>query len=149
VDAPFYTLKVVHFAAAATWFGHKMLIPGDCRRSVEARGDVAKALITRIERAEKVGIGSGVLTLLSGVALIFLLGGFGAMPWRIHLGLALVLVSFAVGGLGAAPGWARAKKGIEAEDWDEARAGVRRLSVAMNVEQLIWFVVLIVMVVRI
>jgi hypothetical protein len=55
-------LTVVHIAIAAAWFGHKLLIPGDIRRSAAAVDAQAEAFLIRLRRAERFGILTGLGT---------------------------------------------------------------------------------------
>lgn len=96
----------------------------------------------RIERAERLGIVSDLITLVTGVAMIFLVfGGFGGAPVRIHIGLGLVVMMFGIGGMVAAPGWREVKGGVEAANVERALVGARRLRAGLYIEQVIWVVV--------
>ncbi len=105
-------LKVVHIAAAAIWLGHKILIPRDVRRSIRDPASV-QSFFSRMKRAERLGIGSGVVTLLSGVGLVQLVWGLTKAPWRIYVGLVAVLAMFVVGAVLARPAWNRIEFGAE------------------------------------
>lgn len=64
-------LLVVHIASAAVWFGHKLPIPRDIRVSLGAGGEAATVMVQRLTATARLGIGSAVLTVLSGVALLW------------------------------------------------------------------------------
>ena len=107
--------KIIHVAFAAAWFGHKLLVPRDIRASIHSRHE-HMGLIQRIVRAERVGIVSGVGTLVSGIGLIVLTTGVAEAPLRIWLGLAAVLAMFVVGAVVARPAWRDVRGGLEAND---------------------------------
>lgn len=144
----FDALKILHIIAISSWFGHKLLVPADIRRSLQGDPQAARDLVGRVERAARIGIGSGLVTIASGVALVLTLGGFGVMPVRIHMALALVIVMFVLGGTLARPSWSRARKAIAGGDLDGARAAADRLIIVIVVEQALWLIVLVLMVVR-
>ena len=143
-----YIAKMIHIVAAAVWFGHKILLPRDLRSSLQAGGDQARGLIPRIERAERLGMASGLLTLFSGFAMILLSGGFAAMPLRIYIGMSLVIVMFLLGAIIARPAWSQVKRGIETEELEASRFGARRLIRVFVIEQSLWAAVLVTMVVK-
>jgi hypothetical protein len=60
-------LLVVHIAAAAAWFGHKLLIPGDIARPSAPDRQAASDMVVRVGRAARSGIGSALVTVLSGI----------------------------------------------------------------------------------
>jgi hypothetical protein len=141
-----YTVLVLHIASAAAWFGHKLLVPADLRRSLSGAA-VAEGLLSRVEAAQRLGIGSGLATLTTGLVLIHLSGGFGEMPLRIHLGLALVIVMFVLGATLARPAWNRVRAAIP-DNLGEARKSARVLAGVLIVEQVLWLAALGTMVVK-
>lgn len=141
-------LTVVHIACAATWFGHKLLLPRDLRDSFGKSVELAQAAVERMNRAEKIGIGSALGTLATGLAMIFTMGGFALMPVRIHIGLALAIAIFVVGGTLGRPAGIRIREAVAANDLESARSSARRLTMVFGIEQLLWTIILVLMVVK-
>lgn len=133
--------KIIHIAFAAAWFGHKLLIPRDVRVSVHER-EARMAMVGRIQRAQRLGIISGVGTVLTGVGLILLTTGFADAPVRIYFGLAAALGIFVIGALVARPAWADIASGIESDDVPRAAAAVKPFSSALVIENFLWIVAL-------
>ena len=137
-------LKMVHVVVAAAWFGHKLLVPFDLRDAVLQRID--PAFVARIERAQNLGIASGLATLASGLSLLFWIGPGEVRP-AIHIGLVVAVAMFVVGAVVARPAWSLVKRGIESDDPESVRAGAARLSGALGLESALWVVVLATMLV--
>ena len=133
--------KILHIAFAAAWFGHKLLIPRDVRQSVHDMAD-GDGLIRRMKRAERLGIGSGLGTLLTGIGLILLTVGFADTPIETYVGLAAVIAMFVVGAAVGRPAWNRIKASIEAGDAPGAAAGIKPFSRALALENLLWILAL-------
>ena len=134
-------LKIIHIVAAAVWFGHKVLIPGDVRASIRDTTGSA-ALILRMKRAERAGIASGLVTVASGVGLIHLVFGFANAPLRIYIGLAAALAMFVIGATVARPAWQQITVGLEQGDTPGAAAGVGPFNRALVLENLLWVLAL-------
>ncbi|HKY64028.1 MAG TPA: hypothetical protein VJR29_11470 [bacterium] len=92
-----FVVKIFHLAAMALWFGAAFSTPADVRRTLASPGSDIPALLQRLRLTAKIMNGSGLATLITGLILVQLLGGFAAVPLRIHLGLALTLLIFVVG----------------------------------------------------
>jgi len=134
-------LKIAHVAFAAAWFGHKLLIPRDIHHSIR---DIEGAgqFFGRMKRAERFGITAGVLTVASGLGLMYLDSGFMDAPFRIYLGLGAALAMFVVGAFVARPSWKVIEAGLSEEDPVHASAGVLRLRQAFMLENLLWLLAL-------
>jgi hypothetical protein len=133
-------LKIAHIAVAAAWFGHKLLIPSDIRESI--RASAGELSVQRLKRAERLGVVSGLLTLLSGLALIYLTTGFGDAPLRIYVGLGAVLAMFVVGAVSGRPASKQIKAGLLEGDAVMASAAEPRLRRALGLENLLWVLAL-------
>ena len=134
-------VKILHILFAAAWFGHKILIPRDVRQTVHGKTG-GPALIQRMARAERLGIVSGLATVLTGVGLILLGPGFADTPLQIYFGLAAALGMFVVGATIARPAWKEIQAGIEESDQPRAAAGVKPFARALLVENILWIVAL-------
>ena len=130
-------LKILHVLAAAIWFGHKLLIPGDVRTSIKDLSGSAM-FVDRMKRAERLGIASGLVTVLSGLALTYLVWGLTGAPIRINLGLAAALGMFIVGATVARPAWRRIRSGIERGNAPSAASGIGPSTRALALENLLW-----------
>jgi hypothetical protein len=134
-------LKILHISAAAIWLGHKILIPGDVRASIRNHSAV-EPFLRRMKRAERLGIGSGLVTLLSGVGLAQLVWGLTEAPWRIYVGLAAALAMFVVGATMARPAWDRIESGLRSADLPVAASGEGKFARALALENMLWLVAL-------
>lgn len=133
-------LLVVHIAAAGAWFGHKLTIPADIRRSIAAGGDVAVGMVERMKVNARLGISSAVVTVASGVGLLAVAGW--QAPVVLGLGIMAALAAIAVGGVAARPAWAGLETAVDAGDLTLAAAFGRRFSRTVNVENLLWITAL-------
>ena len=133
--------NILHVTFAAAWFGHKLLIPRDLRQSIHSRHE-HMGLIQRVVRAERLGVISGLGTLVTGMALIILTSGFAQTPLRIWLGLAAVIAMFMVGALLVTPAWRDVRSGLEANDLPHAVSRVGSLIGALRLEGLLWVLAL-------
>lgn len=133
--------NILHVTFAATWFGHRLLIPRDLRQSIHSRQE-HMGLIQRVVRAERVGMVSGLGTLATGIALIVLTTGFADAPLRIWLGLAAVIAMIMVGALVGSPAWREVRAGLEANDLPRAVSRVGALIRALRLEGLLWILAL-------
>src|SRR5947209_6114174 len=86
-------LLAVHLLAATCWFGPKLFW---ARRLKTALGsaEAAKTVVPAIGRELTFATIAALLVIATGLALIFVHGGFKAVPHRIHAGLGITLVAF-------------------------------------------------------
>jgi hypothetical protein len=140
------TLTVVHIAAAAAWFGHKLLIPGDVHASIRDV-DGAPRFVSRIGRARRLGTVAGVVTIGTGIWLVYEVFGFADTPIRIWVGLGSALAIFVVAFVIARPAWKRIRSGMEDRDPASAASGVVRFRQALMLENFLWVLALVTMVV--
>ncbi len=94
----YLSIRFLHIVFMATWIGALLFLSGDVRRSLAEPAAHLQLLRARLIGATRLAGASALLTVGTGIALIFLLGGFGAVPPAIHLGLLLGLAMMAVGG---------------------------------------------------
>ncbi|NND01316.1 MAG: hypothetical protein HKN91_00880 [Acidimicrobiia bacterium] len=134
-------LKIVHVTVAAVWLGHKVLVPFDLR-TVAAAGPESGDAVAKVEMASRIGQTSGLLTFFSGLALIYAVGGFGAVPSGIYVGAGIVIVMFVVGATVARPAWLGVKRSFDVGDTVGARQAAGRLNTALLVEGVLWVVAL-------
>ena len=141
-------LRLVHIAAMAAWFAPIVFVAGDARRTIEAGGDLA-GLRVRMGRGGAMAAGSGIVTVLTGVALIFAMGGFGAVPVPIHIGLTLGVVMWLFGAIGIGGTVRKLDAAIAAgSSKDQLLPFARRLSMLTGIFHLLWLTILALMVFR-
>jgi hypothetical protein len=142
-----HILLFFHIAFAATWFGTGLTLPGDIRRTLALGAPHFDPLVARVKRVSAIASGAGVLTILSGLAVIFAMGGFGEVPSAIDVGLAVSLLMVVVAVVGIARPWnemvAKAAQGTDPKDLLPL-AG--RVSMGAGIFQLLWAVALATMV---
>ena len=139
--------RVVHVIVAAAWFGHKLLIPADLRNATLRMAGPDPQLVSRVRRAQRLGVLTGLGTLASGALLVALIGQ-DAVPFRIYVGLGLVLVMFLVGSIMARPAWSALRVSVEEGIRTDATSAGRRLGRALNIESTLWVLALITMIVE-
>jgi hypothetical protein len=137
-------VRILHVGVAAAWFGHKLLIPADISRSLSDERQTARSLLPRLERAERLGIVTGVGTLATGALLVGMIGPdlVGVGVW---VGLILVLVAIGTGAIVARPASIRLRAAVRSGDLHSARRAGRRLSQVLTVESVLWSASLIAM----
>src|SRR5580704_5366906 len=142
-----FSARLIHIFSIAVWFGPKLLVPADLRGAIRDGSMAFEASIRRVNLVQKVAITASMVALASGLTMIFLRGGFSMVDHRIHLGLGLTLLLFALGAFGVDKAWKRLRDGMRAgKPAPELLQLERRLSYVMTAENGIWFVVLILMV---
>jgi hypothetical protein len=92
-----FLLKIFHIAAASIWIGGGLNAPRDIRRTLPLGQPYVSELMPRLRAIAQLMNVSALATLLSGIAIVFAVGGFGRVPHRIHVGLALTLLAFVAG----------------------------------------------------
>lgn len=139
-------LTILHIAIAAAWFGHKLLIPGDIRASAAARAGEATPFLTRLQRAERLGIVTGMGTLLSGAALWWVVG-FDAVGSGVWIGASLVVAAILIGATMGRPAAQNLRRAVESGDRVKATVAGRKLNRVLGIESLLWLGALTAMVV--
>jgi hypothetical protein len=131
------TLKIIHIALAAAWFGHKLLIPGDIRASIRSHKEDARGLLNRLKRAETLGIATGLGTLVAGAALAYAVDA-STVGYGVWIGATLVVAAISVGALFARPVSTRLRTAITSGDRVAATVAGNRLNRLLGVEALLW-----------
>ncbi len=141
-------LLALHVLGAATWFGPRLFWPRRLRGALETM-DAAKAALASIGRELNVTAGAAVLTIATGLGIVFLHGGFGAVSPRIHAGLGLTLMAF-FGGLALElPALARIRAAVDRSALGEASPHVKRVVMGAMLEHTCWLATLVLMVWRV
>ncbi len=139
-------LLVLHITAAAVWLGHKALIPFDLKKSLSPQPAVFIGLLDRLKVAEQLAQGSAVLTLVSGLLLVWLRGGFAAVSGGVQIDLGIVVLMFVLGALFGRPVSIRLRVALAGQDAEAARNEGRSLSELLTVESALWVAALATMV---
>lgn len=136
----YQALLVLHLLLAATWFGTRLGVGGRLRRGLERGGTAALEAIADAARQQRWALAAGVLTLATGLGLLFLLGGFRGSPPRLHIGLGLTLLALIAELALVYP--ALRRLGVPAQ----AAAGRKRVAVGSGIVHLLWVATLVAMV---
>lgn len=131
------TLKILHIALAAAWFGHKLLVPGDIRASLHASGEDTVGFLDRLRRAERLGIITGLGTLLAGIALAYAVDA-STVGYGVWIGATLVVVAIGLGVVAAMPASKRLRLAVTAGDRVAAVVNGNRLNRILALESLLW-----------
>lgn len=137
-------LLIIHIGAAAAWFGHKLTVPREIRTSLVAGGDVAEAMVHRLSITARLGISSAVVTVLSGVGLLWNAGWTASAV--LGLGIMAAIGAIALGAGAARPAWNGLAAAVADGDLALAAAFGRRFSRFLHLENLLWLAALAAMV---
>ena len=141
--------KVLHIACAAVWWGVPMSMSRDIRTTICLGQPHAGALISRVNRSRVIAIGAGLATIISGIGLVLLVGGFALVPTPIHIALTLSFILLSSEYLWEGRTWSRLIECIRSRESDEVTRGVvRRMSLIGGLQHTLWFFVLVLMVFR-
>jgi uncharacterized membrane protein len=142
-------VRLLHIAAMILWLGGGFSLPPvrDVRRSLALGREAGAGVVARLETITRLVVPAAAVTVLSGLLLIWMRGGFAAVPPRIHAGLAIALSIFAVGGLGSRPAIRDLGEAFAAGDMRRAEDAARRFARWVRLEDALRFTVLVLMVV--
>jgi len=139
-------LRVLHFLGFAVWFGGALSIATDVRKTLTRGTPHTDVLADRVNRQVSIGLVAALVTIGSGLGMLFAIGGFAAVGPRIHAGLSLALVAFAVELLGLKPAIGRLRKAIAAGKADDLRAITGRIAMLTGIGHSLKLVTLLLMV---
>jgi len=103
----YQVLVVLHVLSAMTWFGMGLGLPRRLRLGLARGRPAAAEAAGEVLRGERVSLVAGALAIASGLTLVLVGGGFALYPRRIHWGLGLGLVAFALGLFAVRPAWGK------------------------------------------
>ena len=130
-------LRFLHILFAAAWFGHKLLIPGDIRRSTGSGGSTDDGFLHRLARAERLGIISGLGTVLFGGALAFEIG-IDTVDIGVWIGTVLAVAAIGVGAIAGRPVVERLRTAVNNGQRTDAAAAGAQLNRILGAESLLW-----------
>jgi hypothetical protein len=131
-----------HVLFATCWFGPKLFWARRARSIVAGTPDA-------LGRELNFTAGSAVIVIATGLGLVFIHGGFGAVSPRIHAGLGLTLVAFVAMLALEVPAITKIRAAAERGAPGEAAAQVKRVIVGVMIEHTCWLVTLVLMVWRV
>ena len=145
----YLTLRLLHISFMAIWIGAIFFCSGDVRRTLAAPDSDLDLLRDRMNRATRLGGASGLITVITGIALIFVLGGFGSVTPAIHTGLLLGLVMLGVGGGMVGRNWRKIDAALAGGATRESVAPlVKKLVIGNGVFHALWTLTVVLMVFR-
>lgn len=149
---PLYALLLVlHITCAAIAFGASLGVGRLLRRSLEAGQPSFTLAAEDAARRTKLAFFTYVGVLLTGLALIFTIGGFAGAPLNIHMALGLMLVVLALMATLSRPQSNQLVHLSQAAALDQAaiRKTMKKMQMAQGMLHLSWLVLLVLMIVRI
>jgi hypothetical protein len=141
---------VVHISASALLFGAPLGLPRLVRNGLAKGGESFRLAAGEAAfKAKLAGMGS-MVTLMSGLGLIFLGGGFAIVPKNFHAALLVMLGAFAISISVMRPNTMRLVEASQKEPIDEAaaRQAIGKLGMGSGILHALWLVILILMFVR-
>lgn len=107
--------------------------------------EVASAMVARLKAVARLGIGSALATVLSGIGLLWS-ADWSATP-TLGVGIFAAIVAVAVGASRARPAWDGVDRAVAAGDLVTAGAFGRQFSRWLHLESLLWIAALAAMIV--
>lgn len=108
-------------------------------------GEVASAMVERMRGMAKLGIGSALATVLSGIGLLWVADWSASAT--LGLGIFFAIGAMVIGAARARPAWDGVQRAVEDGDLATAGAFGRRVSAWLQLESLLWVVALAAMIV--
>lgn len=142
---------LVHISAAALLFGGGIGIVRNLKATLELSRDAFKlATADAVRRGNLMGLGS-ILTLATGLGLMFMAGGFAAVPLNFHMALAIMLGAIVVSSVIVRPSVMKLSGLALAENVDKEACLklTKRLAMGTGILHLLWFAMLTLMFLRI
>lgn len=144
----FSAIRLLHFLGMAVWFAGALSIATDVRKTIARGKPHTEILAQRVSRTIDIGTIAAVVTIVSGLAMIFALGGFKAISPRIHAGFGLAIVTLAVEIILLKPAVSRLGGALESGDGRELRPMAGRIGMFAGITHALKLVILVLMVFR-
>lgn len=140
-------LLVFHIASAATLFGVPLGLAGSIRRAKTGGPGALRHAAADAERRGQIAGMSSLLTLVTGIALIFNAGGFAATTKNFHAALGLMLLALGISVTVMRPATAKLVEAVGKDPIDDATVEACRKKLAMGsgILQAMWVVLLVLM----
>ncbi|NUO52741.1 MAG: hypothetical protein HOV80_28180 [Polyangiaceae bacterium] len=143
-----YGLRLLHFLGMAVWFAGGLGIAGDVRKTIARGKPHTEILVSRVSRALNIGSIAAVVTIGSGLGMVFGLGGFGAVGPRIHAGFGLAILTLAIEIMLLKPASFRLGDALSTGDGRELRPLAGRIAMLAGITHALKLVTLVLMVFR-
>ncbi len=150
MDLVYKILLILHIACAALLFGGGIGMVRNLKRCLQAgKAAFLPATEDAAKRGKIMGLAS-FATLLTGLALIFTVGGFKAIPVTIHIALTLMLVAIGVSSALIRPHTMKLVKYVAAENLDSAaiEKSIKKIAMGTGILHLIWITILVLMIAK-
>jgi hypothetical protein len=138
-------LLVVHICAATLVFGPKLFWVRRLKTGLETKGDAARIAVEAIAREAKVVGISGMLLIATGIALVFDMGGFGAVGHQIHMGFGLALLAMVVGVGFEKPALLAIRRCVAEGNLPAAEPYLRKVIIGNGFTHTLWLATLVLM----
>lgn len=144
-------MLVLHISAAAMLLGAGTGLMGHLRRTLEVGGEAFRLATLDGERRGRIMGICSLVTLLTGLGLIFLMGGFKAAPLNFHIALGNMLVAIAVSAAIVKPASAKLVEIAARPELDRASVPplLKKLQISQGILHTLWLANLVLMLVRI
>jgi len=143
-------ILIVHIAAAAMILGASLGWGRFLRQAAEAGQAAARVAIEDVSRRLLLVRVGSMMTLFTGIALIFVSGGFAIVPKNYHIALTVMLAGVGWVFLGVVPKVKALGQVASASEFDRATFGrkVGKLGMATGIVHGLWLVLSVLMFVR-
>ena len=143
-------LLVIHISAAALALGGSAGLLRHLRGALAVNVQAFQLATEDTVRRTKLMFLSGLVILATGLALIFVRGGFGAVPVQIHIALLIMLVWIAVSASLLRPTVAQLAELGRASQLDSQAIGkkFKRLAMSQGILHGCWLIMLVLMIYR-
>lgn len=143
--------RFFHFVAAALWLGGAWSLGGEAKQALQRADSGGEILLPRIGKNVKFTLLGILVSLATGLGLIFAKGGFGAFKGRemfVHGPIGLVVVALVVHLLVVMPAWKQVREGTEAggAEAQQALSAAKRMAMGAGIGQLMWTLALFLMI---
>ncbi|MFT7582351.1 MAG: putative membrane protein, partial [Myxococcota bacterium] len=131
-------LVVIHVAMMATWFGMTVIIPGSIRRARSAGDEAFRFSLASATRYLRIGNVAGLLTLATGLVLLFTVKNGMKSGKNYHIALTVVVLMTVLGWLVMTPILAKLRQKADngKPAGSEIGALVKKLSMYCGIQQL-------------
>lgn len=142
---------VLHISAAAFLIGVPTGTVRNLKANLQLGKDAFKQATEDASRRGKLAGMSSLLTLATGLTLIFMAGGFGSVPLNFHMALTLMLVAIVLSAVLIRPTITKLAQLALVEPIDKGAAlGLtKRIAMGTGILHLLWLIMLTLMFVRI
>jgi|SoiMethySBSTD1v2_1073268.scaffolds.fasta_scaffold141965_3 putative copper export protein len=133
--------KLLHLVAISIWIGGGLHAILDARYSLRREKPHLEAFVERMRAAGRTLLAAGLVAFATGLWLVAIKGGFKALPPRIHAGMGVTILIFAVGPF-TFVALSRLGEALSRDDAAGVAASSRRFRVLAWIEELLRVAVL-------